>query len=237
MSTAREATIEAICAGFITNSEANKKLYRAIIEALWPSGEKLPGPLLTNTQLRAAVVGAYKEWSGKDQYQDVFRRVRELQGEEGLLGIVKEGLSYRMIHAEVSQKRVPRANISAANFLEISLRSGNKCAVCSKSESLVPDHKVPRSRLNEVAFTSILPDGVENLQALCQNCNIHKSVACRGCEENCSQCPWAFPESYPLITVNGELTKRLSVAAGRKGVSVQELAISILEKGIEGEIK
>lgn len=230
----REETIDAISAGFITNSEANKKHYRAIIEALWPAGEELPGPLLTNAELRDRVVKAYQNWSDKEQYQDVFRRVRELQGEEGLLGIVKEGLSYRMMTAEVSSKRVPRTTISAANFVEISQRTGNRCAVCSKTVTLVPDHKVPRSRLNEALYQEIQPDGNENLQALCQNCNIHKSVACRGCHEDCHHCPWAFPETNPLITVNGKILEELSVAAARKGVSAQELARTFLEDGLKG---
>lgn len=234
MRPSREEAIDAICAGFITNSEGNKKLYRAIIEALWPAGEELPGPLLTNKELRDRVVKAYQKWSNKEQYQDVFRRVRELQGEEGLLGIVKEGLSYRMITAEVSSKRVPRATITAATFAEISQRTGNRCAVCSKTETLVPDHKVPRSRLNEVAYQGIRPDSGENLQALCQNCNIHKSVACRGCHEDCHRCPWAFPETNPLITVKGKILEELSEAAAKKGVSAYELALNILEDGLKG---
>ncbi|MBM6757013.1 hypothetical protein H6A18_10925 [Collinsella tanakaei] len=72
--------------GFVAKGKSNRLMYRAILEALWPKGYGIPGPILSRDEIRAAVDVA----QGK-RYKDVFRRLRELQGDEGFLGIAKDG--------------------------------------------------------------------------------------------------------------------------------------------------
>src|SRR2546425_4406980 len=70
-------------AGFVQPSAANKAIYEVLLNAFWPTGHGIPGPILTETEVRKAVDVWYKQRTGKDAYKDVFRRLRELQGEEG----------------------------------------------------------------------------------------------------------------------------------------------------------
>jgi hypothetical protein len=213
---ARDATLQEISEGFVSPSKANRAIYVIILEALWPSGTALPGPVLTASDLRAAI-NDYRSRIGKDPYQDPFRRLRELQGEEGLLGIEKIGGSYQMRTADVSPKRHPRRSFSAEEIEEVRARTDGKCAVCGKNEgNLSPDHRVPRVRGGG--------DGLANIQMLCQSCNIFKSVACRGCAETCETCPWCDPASYPLVMIQGDLLERLAARARKSRASAQNIA-------------
>lgn len=93
----REQWIETVSNGFVSPSKKNKEYYRVILETLWPEGHGIPGPCVEESQIRAAI-NAYRG----TPYVDTFRRVRELQGEEGLLGIVKGGNKYQLIDLTVS---------------------------------------------------------------------------------------------------------------------------------------
>lgn len=222
----REMLLDAIEREFVNPSASNRRIYRIIMEALWPPGTELPGPWLTNTELRAAVNAGRQRAGYSGNYQDPFRRVRELQGEEGLLGLQKVGLRYRLEHVEVSAKRVPRSATSDRDWQSILARSDGACATCGRRDgdgvtSLVPDHKVPRVRLNDVGLDHIDGDAVENLQALCVSCNTFKSVACRGCQENCLECPWAVPETVPVVTVRGGNLLWLAEFASESGLRPQ----------------
>ena len=84
----RDEWIEHTASGFVSNSKANKVIYKVILETLWPPNHGIPGPQIDGKSIREAVDKA----KGK-AYLDVFRRLRELQGDEGLLGIVKQGSS------------------------------------------------------------------------------------------------------------------------------------------------
>ena len=235
----RDAVIVAICNGFVAPSKANKAIYRYILETLWPSGSGLPGPVVGRDELRAGVNQARRRAGATDDYLDVFRRLRELQGEEGLLGLQKVGSSYQLVHAEVAPKRIPRKHIPDATWAEVLSKSSNACRVCrepagsSGPSTLVPDHRVPRSRLNEAAYSTVSVDSASNLQPLCQNCNTHKSVSCRGCQADCYSCPWAFPESNPLVTLRGELLQTLAHLADKQGTTVQVFVEDLLKRYLE----
>src|SRR5690348_2154526 len=77
----RDNWINAVCADFVA-IPANKAIYRVVLETLWPQGHGIPGPHVKETQLRETING-YRLSIGKSEYYDPFRRVRELQGEEG----------------------------------------------------------------------------------------------------------------------------------------------------------
>jgi hypothetical protein len=223
----RDRIIEEICAGFISPTPANHLYYRVIIETLWPPGTGLPGPLRTRQELRDAINNK-RQKLGKPPYNDPFRRLRELQGEEGVLGIGKVGASYRMDHAEVSEKRFPRRAFSRQEVEELTAQSGGRCAVCrtlpSPGNPLTPDHRKPRVRGGG--------DGLENMQMLCVRCNIHKSVACRGCQENCLQCPWYDAVSNPVVSVRGDLLAKLAGKAAEEGRTAQQLADELIERSL-----
>jgi 5-methylcytosine-specific restriction endonuclease McrA len=220
----RDAIIDEICAGFVHPSASNREIYRVILEFMWPPGADLPGPVRTRQQIRD-VVNGHRQAQGKKPYQDPFRRLRELQGEEGLLGIAKTGGTYQLITAEVSAKRVPRRAFSGEEWAALRAKYDNRCAVCREEGTvaapLTPDHRVPRVRGGG--------DGIENIQLLCVRCNIHKSVACRGCQEDCLGCPWYDAVANPVVTLRGDLLRRLGQAAAAGGESTQALAERALD--------
>lgn len=206
----RAAWLEDAAASFVASSAANKAIFSVILEALWPEGHGIPGPILTEDEIRNAVDAFQLARSGKP-YKDVFRRVRELQGEEGFTSIRKEGTKYQLQSLEKSQKREPRIKLPKKTFQSIRENYSYRCASCGAQEpdvKLSPDHKIPRSRNGS--------NDTGNIQPLCEQCNNIKSNTCRGCSLNCHVCSWAFPEDYKLITIsddNKELVRREAVNA------------------------
>jgi 5-methylcytosine-specific restriction endonuclease McrA len=175
----REKWLAEAEAGFVSPSATNKLYYSVLLKAFWPAGHGIPGPVLTENDVRAAV-DAFRLANGEPPYKDVFRRMRELQGEEGFTSIRKEGNRYQLQSLDVSQKREPRAKLAKAEWKKLKEQYGHKCANCGAQEpdvKLSPDHKIPRSRNGSNEFG--------NWQPLCEQCNNIKSNTCRGCELNC----------------------------------------------------
>lgn len=204
---ARVAWLAKAKTDFVNPSAANREKYSVILEALWPEGHGIPGPVLTQDDIRSAV-DAFQAAKGETAYKDPFRRVRELQGEEGFLCIAKEGVRYQLVSMATGAKRTPRAKLSAEEWANLRVKYGDRCAVCKRPATevrLSQDHKVPRTR-----------DGsneIDNWQPLCDECNNIKSTQCRGCEQNCFTCSWAYPETYPPLRIddgNKELLLRLA---------------------------
>lgn len=219
----RDEWINQVFEGFVA-SRANKAIYKVVLETLWPLGHGIPGPLVSEVQLREAI-NAHQARIGKGSYYDPFRRIRELQGEEGVLGIIKQGKTYQLIELIVQPKRIPREALSPEDWQFVLQNYSFRCAVCGRSAPEVKfdqDHKVPRLRGggNELS----------NWQPLCVECNNFKSTACRGCDLDCYKCPWAFPERFAPIKVSGDNTARLRELANRLGIDVNDLANEALER-------
>jgi 5-methylcytosine-specific restriction endonuclease McrA len=218
----REKWLGDAAAGFVSPSATNRRYYSVILEALWPAQHGIPGPVLTENDVRAAI-DAFRLARGEAPYKDVFRRMRELQGEEGFTSIVKEGNRYQLQSLDVSQKREPRAKLGKSDWKKLKEQYNHKCASCGAQEPdvrLSPDHKIPRSRNGS--------NDLGNWQPLCEQCNNIKSNACRGCTLNCGVCSWAFPNDYkPLIIAddNKELIKR---SADKLKVAQSDLVNRIL---------
>lgn len=210
--------------GFVAFSEANRRYYRVLLEALWPEGHGIPGPLVSQDELRMAV-DRYRASRGEEPYKDVFRRVRELQGEEGFTSILKEGVRYQLQSLDTTAKREPRAKPTPSLWRAIQENSDYKCTHCGKQRPdvrLSPDHRKPRARGGS--------NDEENWQPLCEQCNNLKSSACQGCALNCMTCSWAFPETYKPIQIaddNKELVRR---EAEKKGLHQSDLVNTIIRR-------
>ena len=199
----REAWIEKVSSEFVSPSAANKQYYKVILETLWPKGHGIPGPVVSKEDIRRAI----SAFRGKD-YMDPFRRMRELQGEEGFLGIIKVGNDYQLVDLTVSEKREPRQHLSEDSWQSILQKYYGVCAACGRTpdqDGFQQDHKVPRLRGGG--------DDLDNWQPLCDACNNMKSTACRDCKEDCMQCCWAFPEKYKPIRIPGALIEKLRIYA------------------------
>lgn len=204
---ARSRWLKTVIDGFVARSKANKRYYAAILKALWPKGHGIPGPLVEEPDIRRAV----DRVRGKP-YVDTFRRMRELQGEEGVKGIIKSGNRYQLVDLTISEKRTPRTHLDDKDWDTVLNAYGNRCAVCKKTAPEVQfqqDHKVPRLRGGG--------DNLENWQPLCNECNNFKSTSCRGCQHDCKKCPWAFPESYKPFNISGELVKNVREYSEKTG--------------------
>lgn len=219
---ARSKWLESAVKGFAATSPALREIYELLLNILWPPGHGIPGPEVSEQDLRNAVDAA-RAAKGKGPYRDVFRRVRELQGEEGFTSIIKEGTKYQLQSLDVSAKREPRAKPSPALWRKIKEEAGFRCAHCGQQEpsiKLSPDHRVPRSRggMNDD----------ENWQPLCEQCNNAKSSACQGCQLNCTVCFWAYPETYKPVVVDDDNREQLRRAAEKAGTSQSQLANEII---------
>jgi 5-methylcytosine-specific restriction endonuclease McrA len=205
----RNEWLQEITSNFVQPSKANRAYYKVVIETLWPVGHGIPGPHTTEDEIRNAV-NSFRIANnyGKDPsrpYVDVFRRVRELQGEEGVTGIARAGRSYQLVSLKTSEKRIPRTKLSDENWKKVKEAYHNCCAVCRKREPeirLQQDHKVPRTRNGS--------DDIENWQPLCDECNNFKSVSCRGCTLECDYCCWAYPERNKPLILSPQLAEKVT---------------------------
>lgn len=204
----REDWIESVCRKFVSPSDANKSYYRVLLEELWPVGHGIPGPRVKEDELRAAIERfRLSQHSGNKPYKpyvDVFRRLRELQGEEGVTGIGREGKTYQLVSLSLSEKRIPRIKLSDTDWQQILDDYQRRCPVCSRTEPEVrfqQVHKIPRTRggSNERS----------NWQPLCDECNNFKSTSCRGCQLECEICSWAFPERFAPLRLSSDSISRL----------------------------
>jgi hypothetical protein len=209
----RESWFEAVCQSFVCPSEANKSYYRVLLEKLWPLEHGIPGPRVKEDALREAIDQFRRsQHSGSIPYKpyvDVFRRLRELQGEEGVTGIGREGKTYQLVSLSLSEKRVPRIKLSDIDWQQVLENYQHRCAVCSRSEPVVrfqQDHKIPRTRGGGNDLT--------NWQPLCDECNNFKSTSCRGCQLACATCSWAFPERFAPLRLSSDNIAQLRQIAG-----------------------
>lgn len=215
----REKWFEQVISGFVSKSATNRKYYEIILRTVWPEGHGIPGPHVDQNQIRDAI-NAYR---GKP-YVDTFRRVRELEGEEGIHGLIKQGTTYQLIDLTVAPKRVPRSSLGKADWTEILTKYSFKCAACQKAadeRGFQQDHKIPRARGGT--------DDLENWQPLCEECNVMKSASCRNCERDCSKCCWAFPEKYKPLILPAELLWKLRQYAAVHFKEPEELVASFIK--------
>jgi hypothetical protein len=218
----RDRWIDAACRKFVSPSEANRKIYRYILECAWPRGSGLPAPAVTNAQLRA-----YVDSKRGGTYQDVFRRLRELQGEEGIIGLIRVGGRIQLQHLKEAAKRQPRKAMSRKQWEQIVTADGSSCAICGRhgeADDFEPDHKVPRLRGGA--------DDAPNLQPLCRECNNFKSACCRGCDADCAQCVLCEPTRFHSVTVGATVLESLAEEARRQGVATDDLLKAALLRSL-----
>lgn len=227
----REEWLKDACAGFVTTKPANRNYYRLILETLWPHGHSIPGPVVFLSRLRQVI----DEFRGGDTpYHDVARRIRELQGEEGFLGVVRSGSGqktrYQLVSLEIGTQREQRIKLSDTVWERILTKYQHRCVVCGRQPPIVKleqDHKIPRLRSGG--------NEEDNWQPLCRECNNFKSTACRGCNLECRQCPWAFPEKFAPIKISSYNTQQLRELALKSEIEPEILLNEIVERYFEDQ--
>lgn len=226
--TSRESWLAGAVRGFVSSSAANREIYALLLDLLWPSGHGIPGPTLSENEIRSALNLARAN-RGKGDYLDVFRRFRELQGDEGFTSIIKEGTKYQLRSLDIGPKREPRAKPSKSLWKKILHAADHRCAHCGEQEPsirLSPDHRIPRSR-----------NGTNedwNWQPLCEQCNNAKSSACRGCSLNCSTCFWAHPETYKPIVLDDDNREQIRRASDQAREDQSQFTNRLLREHFRG---
>lgn len=226
----RDTWLNEVCTNFVSPSDAHRQYYRLILEALWPHNHSIPGPVVPIKRIRE-IIDAYRKLAdpNAENYKDPARRIRELQGEEGIIGLQKIsnsiGTRYQLIHLNLEPKRDPRCRLPNEIWEKILIKYDCRCANCGRHEieiRLDQDHKIPRLRGGG--------DNEENWQPLCKECNNFKSVSCRGCKLNCQYCPWAFPETYSQVRMDEKNISRVRTLSIIKNVSPSFILNTIIEE-------
>ncbi len=193
----------------LTKAGKPKKLSAAkllVLKALWDSSKSFPKNWVLSDQLYELTNQKY-----------IDRRIRELRNERGCdieTGIHNGSHAYRLLSASLSEA-FDRTYLTGAQKRQLFEVFEYRCAACSQQfatdgKGLQADHKVPLIRGGG--------SEIQNWQPLCIACNVAKRRSCMGCEVDCNQCAWAFPEHYGQ-TIPIQLTKEL-------GESLQRLARS-----------
>jgi 5-methylcytosine-specific restriction endonuclease McrA len=214
----RESWLSLAINGFVAKGQANRNYYEVILRDLWPEGAGIPGPVRSEQDIREAV-NTFRAAHSLEPYKDVFRRLRELQGDEGFTCIVKEGTKYQLQSLQMGPKREPRGKPSKPLWASLLEAADHRCAHCGQQEpsvKLSPDHRRPRSRGGN--------NEDSNWQPLCEQCNNQKSSACQGCEMNCMTCPWAYPEDYKPIVIDDQNREQIRRGAEKAKRSASEFA-------------
>jgi hypothetical protein len=210
----------------VYQSSLNGKLSKAklvILQRLWSEGSEFPRGWVASSELLLLTTQKYFD-----------RRVRELRDELGCdieTGTLKGGHAYRLASPRVLAAN-PRAYLSAKEKRELFEREGYCCAVCGRKlaagvRGLQADHKVPLKRGG--------PHDGSNWQPLCVECNVAKRRACAGCNLDCQQCPWAYPERIGRrvqLTLAIELEAKIQEVARHTGKSLQEVLIDAITAGV-----
>jgi 5-methylcytosine-specific restriction endonuclease McrA len=196
-----------------------------ILETLWKAGEDFPRDWVQSSHLLQLT---------NQKYFD--RRVRELRDELGCdieTGNHKSEAAYRLLSDKVGGGN-PRYYLSEKQKRELFQRERFRCRVCGAKvepgpRGLQADHKVPLNRGGS--------HGDSNWQSLCNDCNVGKRRACQGCEEDCQQCVWAFPERVGMIhalKLPHELLEKLNKAGFHDPAEIDEVIIESLNRRLSG---
>jgi hypothetical protein len=209
---------------YIQNFSRLSEVKKKIIRCLWGrESDEFPKPWIGSSELL--------ELTGQKYFD---RRIRELRDESGCDIETKHTggeHSYRF-RSNKRQAENPRAYLTESEKRTLFQQSSYTCQICGEQfpagiRGLQADHKVPLIREGSHA--------PENWQPICNECNIGKRRACAGCEDNCSMCPWAFPEQVGITTLlhlPPEILTALRQHAGNSQKKIQAEIIHLLKQGL-----
>lgn len=160
-----------------------------ILKTLWEAGDSFPREWVRSSTLL--------ELTGQKYFD---RRTRELRDQLGC-DIHTEPYDgehcYRLATAKLSQYN-PRLYLTATQKNQLFIKDECQCQICGTQvppgvKGLQADHKMPLIRGGS--------HNDHNWQSICNVCNVAKRRACADCEDDCRQCPWAFPEKTGVVTL------------------------------------
>lgn len=194
-----------------------------ILSQLWSTGKSFPRGWVKSSKLLELT---------KQKYFD--RRVRELRDELGCdieTGMAAGEHAYRLVSTRLRVAN-PRSYLSESKKKLLFEQADYMCAVCGGKfaggvRGLQADHKVPLKRGGR--------DNDSNWQPLCVECNVGKRRTCTGCELDCKQCPWAFPEivgKRVLLTLPADLERAALEEAHRSGNPITQVLLDAIRSNV-----
>lgn len=195
-----------------------------ILKTLWDAGNEFPKEWVKSQYLLKIT---------KQKYFD--RRIRELQDELGCdieTSYHNNDHAYRL-KSPLIKAANPRHYLAASQKHIMFEKFDYRCQICNKKfaagvKGLQADHKIPLIRGGS--------QEEHNWQALCNTCNVCKRSACSGCNDDCTKCPWAFPEKNgPFILV--KVPKRLVDAARTGLIKLSDIEGLLLKAWDENEAR
>ncbi len=213
------------CDEYIVQVEAHSKklsdVKKKILRLLWEEGDSFPRGWVASSVLL--------DLTGQKYFD---RRTRELRDENGC-DIETEPVdgehSYRLNSLTLGTANT-RLYLSEKEKKALFEASGYTCATCgvvleAGMKGLQADHKHPLIRGGN--------HEASNWQPMCNVCNVGKRRACADCEEDCQQCPWAFPERFGVMTmlpIPHEMHEKLEKLYGTDKEKITDGILSVLNE-------
>ena len=165
------------------------------------------------------------------------RRVRELKDELGCDIENKyqkrfSGYGWRLNSIRLSPP-IDREYLTQTQKDQLFKNSDYCCAICGVKieagvQGLQADHKIPLSRGGS--------NEIENWQPMCNNCNVGKRSACKGCNLECNTCSWAFPEVVgvrTIINISEQTLRKVNLYVADSGKTISKVMEEAAEYFIE----
>lgn len=196
-----------------------------ILKTLWGSEDAtFPKPWVTSSLLLKLT---------QQKYFD--RRTRELRDELGCdieTAFCQGEHSYRLLSSSLRAAN-PRYYLTEAEKRVLFSKYGHACQICGKKaeggvRGLQADHKIPLIRRGS--------HDSSNWQPICNECNVGKRGACEGCEDDCTKCPWAFPEEVgrvSLIRLPPEVLEAINQSGHCSARGTEKAVVELLRKALK----
>jgi hypothetical protein len=203
---------------FMSQLGSLSKVKQSILRELWgPNDSKFPKPWILSSRLL--------ELTGQKYFD---RRIRELRDELGCdieTGNLGSEHRYRLISSSL-KKANPRYYLTESEKRDLFLKHDYTCQICGRKcaagiRGIQADHKIPLVRGGMHTST--------NWQPICNECNVGKRGACAECQDDCKQCPWAFPEVVGRVTLVRLPPKVLSALYMRCSQNQRKVESGIVE--------
>jgi|GEM_PF-882058 len=160
-----------------------------------------------------------------DQHVDALREEYGCDIETKFIGGQK---SFRLRSVDRLEVK-PKTTLEQAQKDALLHYSNNSCQICGAKlvpgqRDLQTDQKIPEERGGN--------KGLDNWQVICNDCLVNKRRSCNQCEDNCSECSWAFPDrvdGLTIIRIPVELSEKLKNAGVVRQSDIENLVIRLLE--------
>lgn len=192
------------------------KAQYSMLELLWQAGNTFPREWVDRELLHS-----------RTQQSDYRRRLTELKDDIGVdLELNKATNHYRLKSSKLNNAN-PRAYLTKKQKQSLFQQDEYTCQVCgliepdNSSGTLQADHKVPLSRGGS--------NNLQNWQTLCHVCNVGKRRACESCMRDCTECPWAHPDTTGIrfvVSLDSETANTLSKLGLTSPEALQGLVVN-----------